>query len=177
MQNEFTSGHRQLMLDCLGIDDRDAQPSQVATNVTIVQRMFAQGRSFLNVLEMHDAIKKTGANVQVVNFEGSMTLSCIGSMIVCCIAAAGRTHKDLVSSQPDALAVTCTVIGFARMASSTSLSWCYASQDMTAAVICYDLHCYLCMHAEVCGQALLLHDGQSAAACDSVVLCFRCHFY
>lgn len=70
MQNNYTSRHRQLMLDCLGVDDSEARPSQAATNVTIAQRMFARGRSFMNIVEMQNAIQQTGATVRVVSFEG-----------------------------------------------------------------------------------------------------------
>lgn len=75
MQNNYTSRHRQLMLDCLGVDDSDARPSQAATNVTIAQRMFAHGRSFMNVVEMQNAIQETGATVRVVSFEGRQASS------------------------------------------------------------------------------------------------------
>ena len=46
MQNNYTSRHRQLMLDCLGVDESYERPSQAATNVNIAQRMFAHGRSY-----------------------------------------------------------------------------------------------------------------------------------
>jgi len=70
MQNEYTSGHRQLLLDCLGVTDESSQPSQQQTKVTIVQRLLSKGRSMLNVLEMESAIAATGADVQIVNMEG-----------------------------------------------------------------------------------------------------------
>ncbi len=70
MQNEYTSGHRQLLLDCLEVTDESSQPSQQQTKVTIVQRLLAKGRSMLNVLEMKSAIAATGAEVQIVNMEG-----------------------------------------------------------------------------------------------------------
>ncbi|DBA68653.1 hypothetical protein WJX79_009266 [Trebouxia sp. C0005] len=70
MQNEYTSGHRQLLLDCLGVTDQSSKPSQQQTKVTIVQRLLAKGRSMLNVLEMKSAIAATGAEVQIVNMEG-----------------------------------------------------------------------------------------------------------
>ena len=70
MQNEYTSGHRRLLLDCLGVTDETSKPSQQQTKVTIVQRLMAKGRSMLNVLEMQSAIAATGAEVQIVNMEG-----------------------------------------------------------------------------------------------------------
>ena len=70
MQNEYTSGHRQLLLDCLEVTDESSQPSQQQTKVNIVQRLLAKGRSMLNVLEMKSAIAATGAEVQIVNMEG-----------------------------------------------------------------------------------------------------------
>lgn len=70
MQNSYTSGHRQLMLDCLGVETQATQPSQNNTQVTIAQRLFSRGRSFLNIVEMRSAIRETGADVQVVNLEG-----------------------------------------------------------------------------------------------------------
>ena len=74
MQNEYTSGHRQLLLDCLGVTDAHSKPSQQQTKVTIVQRLLAKGRSMLNVLEMKSAIAATGAEVQVVNMEGVLCM-------------------------------------------------------------------------------------------------------
>ena len=76
MQPNYTSGHRQLMLDCLGVNHQSAQPSHRDTKVTIVQRLFSQGRSFLNIVEMHSALKQTGADVQVVNLEGMVCIMC-----------------------------------------------------------------------------------------------------
>ena len=70
MQNNYTSGHRRLLLDCLGVEDQSFQPSQQHTQVTIVQRLLTRGRSLLNVLEMQDAVAQTGAQVQIVNMEG-----------------------------------------------------------------------------------------------------------
>ncbi|KAA6423691.1 MAG: hypothetical protein FRX49_06262 [Trebouxia sp. A1-2] len=70
MQNEYTSGHRQLLLDCLGVRDESSKPSQQQTKVTIMQRLLAKGRSMLNILEMKSAIAATGAEVQIVNMEG-----------------------------------------------------------------------------------------------------------
>lgn len=70
MQNEYTSGHRRLLLDCLGVKDEYSKPFQQQTKVTIVQRLMAKGRSMLNVLEMQSAIAATGAEVQIVNMEG-----------------------------------------------------------------------------------------------------------
>ena len=74
MQNNYTSGHRQLMLDCLGVEGQATRPSQNNTKVTIAQRLFSRGRSFLNVVEMRSAIKETGADVQVFNLEGNAVL-------------------------------------------------------------------------------------------------------
>ena len=68
MQNAYTSGHRQLMLDCMGI--QGAPPSQEETQVLIVQRLVSRGRSMLNVLEVHDAVAATGAKVQIFSTEG-----------------------------------------------------------------------------------------------------------
>ena len=70
MQNDYTSGHRQLMLDCLNITA--SEPSQQDTQVVIVQRLLSRGRSMLNVLEVHDAIAETGAQVQVFSTEGQL---------------------------------------------------------------------------------------------------------
>ena len=70
MQNDYTSGHRQLMLDCLNITE--SEPSQQDTQVVIVQRLLSRGRSMLNILEVHDAIAETGAHVQVFSTEGEM---------------------------------------------------------------------------------------------------------
>lgn len=70
MQNEYTSGHRQLLLDCLGVDDQTSRPSQRQTKVTIVHRLLAKGRSMLNMLEIQSALAGTGAAVQIVNMEG-----------------------------------------------------------------------------------------------------------
>lgn len=72
MQNNYTSGHRQLMLDCLGVDGQASAPSKNSTTVTIAQRLFSKGRSFLNVVEMQAAIQHSGAAVHVVNLEGEM---------------------------------------------------------------------------------------------------------
>ena len=71
LQNEYTSGHRQLMLDCLGVEDDQAHPSQQDTQVTIVQRHYWAGRTLLDVLKMQNAIQGTGAQVQVVTMEGN----------------------------------------------------------------------------------------------------------
>jgi len=70
MQNAYTSGHRKLMLDCLGVEDDQTQPSQQNTQVTIVQRHYWHGRSLLDVLQMADVVRHTGARVQVTTFEG-----------------------------------------------------------------------------------------------------------
>ena len=70
MQNSYTSGHRQLMMDCLGTDSQASQPSKNNTRVTIVQRLFSRGRSFLNDLEMQAALQQRGAAVDVVHLEG-----------------------------------------------------------------------------------------------------------
>ncbi len=70
MQPSYTSGHRQLLLDCLGVEDQSTHPSQQDTKVTIVQRILTSGRSMLNVLEMQSSIAETGADVQIVNMEG-----------------------------------------------------------------------------------------------------------
>ena len=70
MQNNYTLGHRQLMMDCLGIDSQASQPSQNNTRVTIAQRLFSRGRSFLNVAEMQTALQERGAAVDVVHLEG-----------------------------------------------------------------------------------------------------------
>ncbi|KAL3145862.1 hypothetical protein ABBQ38_015231 [Trebouxia sp. C0009 RCD-2024] len=75
MQNKYTSGHRQLMLDCLGVDAQATAPSRNNTRVTIAQRLFSRGRSFLNVVEMQAAIQQHGAAVQVVHLEDT-TLLC-----------------------------------------------------------------------------------------------------
>lgn len=71
LQNQYTSGHRKLMLDCLGVADDQAQPSQQSTQVTIVQRHYWAGRSLLDVAQMQTAVNSTGAQVQVVNMEGT----------------------------------------------------------------------------------------------------------
>ena len=68
MQNNYTSGHRQLMLDCLQL--KESQPSQQHTQVVIVQRQLAHGRSMLNVLEVQDALVGTGAQVSVFSTAG-----------------------------------------------------------------------------------------------------------
>ena len=71
MQNNYTSGHRQLMMDCLGVDSGHAsQPSKNNTRVTIAQRLFTRGRSFLNVVEMQTSLQQHGAAVEVVHLEG-----------------------------------------------------------------------------------------------------------
>lgn len=70
MQNDYTTGHRQLMLDCMGVED--SQPSQQETQVVIVQRLLSRGRSMLNVLEVHDAVAATGAKVCIFSTEGRL---------------------------------------------------------------------------------------------------------
>lgn len=68
MQNNYTSGHRQLMLDCLQV--KESQPSQQHTQVVVVQRQLAHGRSMLNVLEVQDALVGTGAQVSIFSTAG-----------------------------------------------------------------------------------------------------------
>ena len=58
------------MLDCLNVTA--SEPSQQDTQVVIVQRLLSWGRSMLNVLEVHDAIAETGAQVQVFSTEGEL---------------------------------------------------------------------------------------------------------
>lgn len=70
MQRNYTSGHRQLMLDCLGVNEVVAVPSQQGTHVTIVQRQLTSGRAVLNILEVQEAVEGTGANVHVMSLEG-----------------------------------------------------------------------------------------------------------
>ena len=70
MQNAYTSGHRKLMLDCLGVADDQSHPCQQSTQVTIVQRHYWAGRSLLDVAQLQTAVRDTGAQVQVVNMEG-----------------------------------------------------------------------------------------------------------
>jgi hypothetical protein len=70
MQRSYTSGHRQLMLECLGVDDLLAAPSQQGTHVTIVQRLVTSGRAMLNMLEVQEALEGTGADVHIMSLEG-----------------------------------------------------------------------------------------------------------
>ncbi|DBA76070.1 hypothetical protein WJX77_012502 [Trebouxia sp. C0004] len=70
MQRNFTLGHRQLMLDCLGVNEAGAAPSQQGTQVTIVQRRLTSGRAILNMLEVQEAIEDTGTDVHIVSLEG-----------------------------------------------------------------------------------------------------------
>lgn len=70
MQINHTAAHRQLMLDCLQL--QESQPSQVQTQVTILQRQLAHGRSILNVLEVKDALESVGADVTVLNTAGAL---------------------------------------------------------------------------------------------------------
>ena len=72
MQNNYTSGHRQLMMDCLGVNSQASQPNKNNTRVTIAQRLFSRGRSFLNVVEMQTALQQRGAAVEVVHLEGRL---------------------------------------------------------------------------------------------------------
>ena len=74
MQRNYTSGHRQLMLDCLGVNKVVAEPSQQGTHVTIVQRRLTTGRAMLNMLEVQEAVEGTGADVHIMSLEG--LLSC-----------------------------------------------------------------------------------------------------
>ena len=73
MQRNYTSGHRQLMLDCLGVNEVMAVPSQQETHVTIVQRQLTSGRAMLNVLEVQEAIEGTGADVHIMSLEGMIS--------------------------------------------------------------------------------------------------------
>jgi len=70
MQRNYTSGHRQLMLDCLGVNEVVAVPSQQETHVTIVQRRLTSGRAMLNMLEVQEGIEGTGADVHIMSLEG-----------------------------------------------------------------------------------------------------------
>ena len=70
MQPHYITGHRQLMLDCLGVADAAEPVSQQQTHVTMVQRFFKRSRSMLNILEMQNSISSTGAHVDIVNMEG-----------------------------------------------------------------------------------------------------------
>ncbi|KAL0035290.1 hypothetical protein WJX79_010560 [Trebouxia sp. C0005] len=70
MQRNYTSGHRQLMLDCLGVNKVVAEPSQQGTHVTIVQRRLTTGRAMLNMLEVQEAVEGTGADVHIMSLEG-----------------------------------------------------------------------------------------------------------
>ena len=58
------------MMDCLGVDSQASHPSKNNTRVTIAQRLFSRGRSFLNVVEMQTALQQRGAVVEVVHLEG-----------------------------------------------------------------------------------------------------------
>ena len=58
------------MLDCLEVTE--SQASQQHTQVTIVQRQLAHGRSMLNVLEVQDALQATGAEVNMFSTQGRL---------------------------------------------------------------------------------------------------------
>lgn len=73
MQINYTLGHRQLMLDCLQV--KESRPSQQQTEVTVVQRQLAHGRSILNVLEVKDALESSGAHVRIFSTAGTASHS------------------------------------------------------------------------------------------------------
>ena len=76
LQPHYVTGHRQLMLDCLGVRDQPGVVTQHQTHVTLVQRLFRRSRSMLNILDMQNSLSSTGAHVQIVNMEGECPISC-----------------------------------------------------------------------------------------------------
>ena len=141
MQNSYTSGHRQLMLDCLDISE--SEPSQQETQVVIVQRLLARGRSMLNVLEVHDAIIETGATVQVFSTEGE-NISCAPMLSSICIR---MLHLDLQNCIPPAVLNQLCII-----------CWFFGCQYRTRRRVlccCNLVYCPFCNHS--------VHKGRHAA--------------
>ena len=102
MQPHHITGHRQLMLDCLGVTE-EPSVSQHQSHVTLVQRLFKRSRSMLNILEMERRISATGSHVNIVNMEGVWWLLC---------AAANHCwfSEDMTwTEQVDMLIKTCDV--------------------------------------------------------------------
>lgn len=106
MQRNYTSGHRQLMLDCLEVTE--SQPSQQHTQVMIVQRQLAHGRSMLNVLEVQEALQAAGAQVKVFSTQGKL-FGCIYALHLVCtgVGAQVKVFSTLGSSAAPFACIQC----------------------------------------------------------------------
>lgn len=98
MQPHHITGHRQLMLHCLGVTEQPnvASQHQHQTQVTLVQRLFKRSRSMLNTLEMESRISATGAHVNIMNMEGVWLLPCAAAHKSLLVLSADKAWKEQV---------------------------------------------------------------------------------